>query len=290
MRIPQGAGVRGGLIAGALAALLLAGCGGQNGRGTAPEGAPQRIICATPAVTEIVYALGCGDRIVGVSEFADWPPEAAQKPVIGGALAPNREKILALKPDWILAQGRSEVLGSFAKAQGIGFASLPLDTLADLRAMITGFAAALGVEDRGRKLLADMDAAFAAIPVSGTTPVFLALGHVPGDFSGLMTSGPGTFLSEIVEKAGGSNVFADVKALWPKISQETLIRRAPAVILDFQTAPADAARRAALTADWEKLGFEPGQVRILEEDYLLKPGPRAARSAARMAAALAGKP
>ena len=289
MRIPQGAGVRGGLIVWALA-VFLAGCGGKSGGRIAPETVPQRVICATPAVTEIVYALGCGDRIVGVSEFADWPPEAAQKPRIGGALAPNREKILVLKPDLILSQGQSELLGSYAKAQGIGFASLPLDTLGDLRAMIAGFAAALGVKDRGLELLAEMDADFAAIYVAGTTPVFLALGHVPGDLSGLMTSGPGTFLSEIVAKAGGSNVFSDVNILWPKISQETLIRRAPAVILDFQTAPADEDRRGALVADWEKLGFRAGQVRILTEDYLLKPGPRAAQSAARIAAAISGQP
>ena len=85
-------------------------------------------------------------------------------------------------------------------------------------------------------------------------------------------------------------MFADVNALWPKVSQETLIRRQPAVILDFQAAPADAARRAALLADWEKLGFGAGQVRILEEDYLLKPGPRAAQAAARIADAICAQP
>ncbi len=282
MRIPQGAGVRGRLIW--LAALALAGCGGPAGR--APAETAQRVICASPAVAEIVFALGCGARVVGVSEFSDWPPEAAAKPSIGGALTPNRERILALEPDLILAQGRADALAEFARPRGIAFRSLPLDTVADVRAAIAGFAQALGVEDDGRRLLEKMDADFAALPAGGPVPVFLALGHAPGDFSGLMTAGPGTFLSEIAAQAGGRNVFADVAALWPEVSRETLIRRQPAVILDFQAAPVDAARRAVLMADWEKLGFKAGQVRILEEDYLLMPGPRMAKAAARLAAAI----
>ena len=288
MRISQGTGVHRGLIGIAVAVAWLAGCGGPKERATESSG--KRIVCASPAVAEIVFALGCGDRVVGVSEFTDWPPEAAAKPSIGGALSPNRERILALEPDLILAQGQSEALGAFAQARGIGFRTFPLDTLADLRAAISGFAEFLGVPARGRDLLENMDADFAALPVREPATVFIALGHAPGDLSGLMTSGPGTFLSEIVAQAGGSNVFADVDILWPKISQETLIRRKPAVILDFQSVAADETRRAALAADWEKLGFRADQVRVLDEDYLLKPGPRAAQSAARLAAAIGGNP
>ena len=284
MRISQGTGVHRGLIGIAVAVAWLAGCGGPTERATESSG--KRIVCASPAVAEIVFALGCGDRVVGVSEFTDWPPEAAAKPSIGGALSPNRERILALEPDLILAQGQSEALGAFAQARGIGFRTFPLDTLADLRAAISGFAEFLGVPARGRDLLEKMDADFAALPVREPATVFIALGHVPGDLSGLMTSGPGTFLSEIVAQAGGRNVFADVAVLWPKISQETLIRRKPAVLLDFQSTAVDASRRAALIADWEKLGFRADQVRVLDDDFLLKPGPRAAQSAAVVARAL----
>ena len=284
MRIPQGTRVRRGLIAVALLALALAGCG-RRGTESAPV-APsvlRRVVCASPAVAEIVFALGCGDRVVGVSEFTDWPPEAAAKPSIGGALSPNRERILALAPDGILAQGQATALETFARAQGLGFRTVPLDTLSDLRAAIAAFAEILGVPDRGRELLERLDADFAALPAREPVSVFIALGHAPGDFAGLMTAGPGTFLSELVALAGGSNVFADVATLWPKVSQESLVRRQPAFILDVQSVPADAARRAALVADWEKRGFRTDQVRILDEDFLLKPGPRAAQAAARIA-------
>ena len=286
MRISQGTGVHRGLIGLAVAVFALAGCG-PNGREAESSG--KRVVCASPAVAEIVFALGAGDRVVGVSEFTDWPPEAAAKPSIGGALSPNRERILALEPDLILAQGKSETLGAFAQARGIGFRTFPLDTLADLRAAIAGFAESLGVPARGRDLLEKMDADFAALPVREPATVFIALGHAPGDLAGLMTAGPGTFLSEIVAQAGGSNVFADVQLLWPTVSLETLVRRKPALILDFQSVAADETRRAALIADWTQLGFRTDQVRILDEDFLLKPGPRAARSAARIAAAISGE-
>jgi iron complex transport system substrate-binding protein len=272
----------------ALAVFALAGCGGKAPRAVGPSSSTGRVVCGTPAVAEIVFALGCGERVVGVSEFTEWPPEAVAKPQIGGALNPSRESILRLKPDLILSQGKSEALGSFARTQGIEFRSLPLDTLDDLHTAIAGFAVILGVPEQGRALLTEMETGFAAIPSCGSVPVFIALGHAPGDLSGLMTSGPGTFLDQIVAKAGGSNLFADVQVLWPKISQETLIRRKPQIILDFQTLAVDETRQAALLADWQRLGFQTNQIRILDEGHLLKPGPRAAQSAARIAEALCG--
>ncbi|NCD22419.1 MAG: cobalamin-binding protein [Spartobacteria bacterium] len=290
MRIPQGTRVHRGLIAVAWLALALAGCGrsGTDGAPVAPP-ALRRVVCASPAVAEIVFALGCGDRVVGVSEFTDWPPEAAARPTIGSAFAPNRERVLALAPDVVLTQGQSVALETFARTQGIGFRTVPLDTLADLRAAIAAFAEIFGVPDRGRELLEQMEADFAELPAREPISVFIALGHAPGDLAGLMTAGPGTFLSEIVALAGGRNVFADVATLWPKISQESLVRRQPALVLDVQSMPADDARRAALAADWEKLGFRADQVRIVDEDVLLKPGPRAAQAAARVATALDGE-
>lgn len=271
----------------AVAVLLLAGCGEKSEREPEPRPA-QRVICGTPAVAEIVFALGCGDRVAGVSEFTDWPPEAVEKPRIGSALSPNRERILRLEPDLILSQGQSEVLASFARSQGLAFRTLPLDTLDDLREAIVRFAEVLGVPERGAAQVAQLEREFAVIPPCGTVPVFLALGHAPGDLSGLMTSGAGTFLDGVLAQAGGSNIFADVRVGWPKISQESLIQRKPEILLDFQSGPLDDARRAALIADWERLGFQAGQIRILTEDFLLKPGPRLGQAAARLAAAICG--
>lgn len=251
-----------------------------------PPSSPQRVICASPAVAEIVFALGAGAQVVGVTDFTTWPPEAAAKPSIGGALSPNRERFLALQPDLILAQGKAETLTDLARQHRLAIITLPLDSLADLHAAIMSFSAALGTEARGAALLRDMQAAVDAYARPDPIPVFIALGHAPGDLAGLMTAGPGAFLHEIVELAGGRNIFADVSLPWPHISSEALIRRAPALLLDFQTPPLPPHRRQALIADWVHLGFRADQVRILEEDYLLRPGPRAAQALTRIAHAL----
>ena len=196
--------------------------------------------------------------------------------------------MLRLEPDLVLSQGQSEALAGFARSQGLAFRTLPLDTLDDLRAAIVGFAEVLGVPERGAAQVAQLEQEFAAVSRCGPVRVFLALGHSPGDLSGLMTSGAGTFLDGVLAQAGGSNIFADVAVGWPKISQESLIQRKPEILLDFQSGPLDDARRAALIADWERLGFQAGQIRILTEDFLLKPGPRLGQAAARLAAAICG--
>jgi len=263
--------------------LWLAGCRGGEDAAVPFPAEPSRIVCASPAVAEIVFALGAGDRVAAVADFTDWPPEAAEKPRIGGALSPSRERILALQADLILSQGRSEALAALAREHRIAFFSLPLDTLSDVRAAIAGFAARLNAEERGRRLLREFDAGLAALPRREPVPVLIALGHSPGDLSGLMTTGAGTFLHDIVELAGGRNVFKDVPLPWPRISRESLLRRAPALVLDIQAVALDDTRRAALAADWQRLGFAPAQVRILEEDFLLRPGPRAPLAAARIA-------
>jgi iron complex transport system substrate-binding protein len=263
--------------------LWLAGCRGGEDAAVPFPAEPSRIVCASPAVAEIVFALGAGDRVAAVADFTDWPPEAAEKPRIGGALSPSRERILALQADLILSQGRSEALAALAREHRIAFFSLPLDTLSDVRAAIAGFAARLNAEERGRRLLREFDAGLAALPRREPVPVLIALGHSPGDLSGLMTTGAGTFLHDIVELAGGRNVFKDVPLPWPRISRESLLRRAPALVLDLQAVALDDTRRTALAADWQRLGFAPAQVRILEEDFLLRPGPRAPLAAARIA-------
>jgi len=271
-----------------LALVLLGGASCGRAPSPMPAGDASRVICGTPAVAEIVFALGCGDQVVGVSAFTDWPPEAAAKPLIGGALSPNRERILKLEPTLILSQGKAETLGSWARAQQIPFVAVPLDTLDELQAAIGTFASALGVEERGETLWKELEEGCAACSAGESVPVFIAIGHAPGDLSALMTSGPGTFLDELVARAGGQNLFADVKMDWPSISTESLIRRAPSILLDFQPFPMEADQVAALVADWEKLGFRADQVRLLDEAVFLRPGPRAVQSVPLLAEAIRG--
>jgi iron complex transport system substrate-binding protein len=234
----------------------------------------------------MVFALGAQERVVGVSAFSEFPPAIQAKPVFGSALEPNRERLLRLKPDLILAQGKSAALAEFAQAHGMAFLSYPLDSVADIRAAIRGIADVLGAEAEAARLLRELEEALAAPAPETAVPVFIALGHSPGDFSALMTAGPGTFLDEWVTLAGGSNIFSDVAAPWPPISLEVLIRRNPVVILDLQHAPPSVAEQQALRADWERMGFGKERIRLLSEAALLRPGVRMAKALQALRAAL----
>ena len=269
-----------------LVLLAWTGCG-SKAQYSSSDG-PARVICGTPAVAEIVFALGCGDQVVGVSAFTDWPLEAATKPQIGGALSPNRERILKLEPGLILSQGKAEALGNWAQSKQIPFVTVPLDTLGDLHEAICTYASALGVEERGTRLWAELEGGWTSTFFNEPVSVFMAIGHAPGNLSGLMTTGPGTFLDELISRAGGRNVFADVRVDWPAISQESLIRRAPVILLDFQPFPMEPDQAAALVVDWEKIGFQANQVRLLDEAVFLRPGPRAVRSVSLLADAICG--
>ncbi|MBN1558439.1 MAG: ABC transporter substrate-binding protein [Lentisphaerae bacterium] len=280
-------------MAGKTLFLVLCTAGAAVRAGTAEPGAPQRVICGSPAVTEIVFALGCGARVAGVSGHATYPPEAAQKPRIGGWIDPNREQLLLLKPDLILSQGRHERLAAFAEAYGMRFHGVTLDTLDDVLAAVRSIARVLGVAARGAALAdrmrAELEAVRARVADAPPEPVALVFGRVPGDLTGLTTVGPGTFLDGLLEIAGGRNVFGDATGAYPRVSKEALLERKPRVILEV--APGvSRARRERLRADWRALdgvpAVEQGRIHYMTNDFLLVPGPRLGRSAAVLAAAI----
>ncbi len=267
-----------------LCVFLLLGCTGCARKATLRPATPppQRIICGSPAVTEIVFALGCGDRVVGVSDYTAFPPEAQQKTRIGGIVNPNRERLLAVRPDCIVTQGKHDALSAFADTYGLQFQGVKLDTLADLYASIRAIATLLAVTERGEHLETELRTALSVITEhSAAQPpkrVLLLFGRTPGDLTGLNTVGANTFLNEIVTLAGGTNIFADATGLYPNVSKEALLVRQPEVVLELHPDGLADATRAQLTADWAALAQTPAiqqaKLHYLTNDFLLIPGPR----------------
>jgi iron complex transport system substrate-binding protein len=252
------------------------------------DGGPQRVVCGSPAVTEIVFALGCGARVVGVSEYSTFPPEAIAKPCIGAFLNPNRERLLSLKPDCLITQGQHDALATFAKAYGIRFKSVKLENLADLYETITDVASLLDVKEQGRRLQEDIRQALQDVSRhhSGRKAkrVFLLFGRTPGEMTGLGTVGPGTFLDEVLRLAGGINLFADAKGAYPQVSKESLLIRKPEVILELYPEGLSEALRTRLEADWKAFPDIPAvaqsRIHYLTNDFILIPGPRVGQIAA----------
>jgi iron complex transport system substrate-binding protein len=255
--------------------------GGARNSG-APAGMPRRIVCGSPAVAEIVFALGCGDRVVGVSAYTVYPPEAKKKESIGGYVNPNRERLLRMKPDLIISQGQHERLAAFADAYGIRFLAVKLDALKDIYAAVSSIAEALSVTRRGETLNADIRRALgvagAAAAHAPPARVVLLFSRTPGSLSGLSAVGPGTFLDDIIRIAGGTNIFADAAGFYPQVSKESLLVRKPDVILEVNPGALDAKTIASLRADWQAFADLPavrnGRIHTLTNDYVLIPGPR----------------
>jgi iron complex transport system substrate-binding protein len=193
--------------------------------------APQRIVSLAPSITENLFALGVGDRVVGVTSWCDYPAETKERTVIGDALNLNLEVLLSLEPDLVVAdatlvQGHMETL----KAFGIPTFVIAPSTIADIQESLIELGKAVGAEERGRELAAAMAARLEELTEraqrSFRPRVWLETWNDP-----LMTVGPGSFLHELIELAGGENIARDADTPWPIFSEELVIERDPQVII-----------------------------------------------------------
>ncbi len=242
----------------------------------------KRIICASPSVTEIVFSLGLGDRVVGVSHFTIFPPEAKEKTSIGGFINPSKERITALRPDLIITQGKHGSLAELCKKLHIPFLSLEIEKIKDINRAVLKLGNILGAASEAQNLSQKIKKEISALSSQAKSlpkkRVFLCLSHNPGDLTGLMTTGKGTFLNEIIEMAGGINIFADLKNRYPRISKESLIMRRPDIIIEIYAKGLNFNQQQLLRKDWDRLAVLPAvqssRIHFLTDDYLLIPGVR----------------
>jgi iron complex transport system substrate-binding protein len=239
---------------------------------------PRRIVSLAPSLTETLFALGLGGRVVGVDDYSVWPAAAAAKARIGGLFNPNLEKIVSLRPDLaVLLPSEHDVA---AKLRGLGVDSLivPGETLADVERSFVAIARRCGVAPAGERLAAAWREELAPRPVPGALTVMLSVGRQPGRLTGILAAARGTFLDELLARLGGVNVFGDAATRYPQVGLEEVVARAPQVILELRSDPAPPALAAALVHDWRQLPTVPalreGRIFVIAGDYVLVPGPR----------------
>lgn len=253
---------------------------------------PRRIICMAPNIAETVFALGAGERVVGVSEYTVYPPEAAARPTVGALFNPDLERIAALKPDLIIVQQKHEKVEAFSAKLGIPVMVVHMTRLASILDGIRALGARLDCSARAEELCAEIVAQVAAVRKRSEgkdrVKVFVCLERTPGSLKGLFTVGAESFLSEMIEAAGGKNVFDDVPRDYPQVSAEALVARAPEVIVE--TAPSQHLSEAEMrqrVEDWQAMPTLPavrqGCIYFLTDDYIVVPGPRVGRIAERFA-------
>jgi iron complex transport system substrate-binding protein len=241
------------------------------GRTVIIDGIPERIISLAPSNTEILFALGLGDKVVGVTDWCDYPPEALEKEKVGAYDTPNIEKIAALNPDLILAAHGLplDIIDALENLEltvfGIKTTDLD-DLLNDIRTVgnITGEEAAANV------LTSEMESRIAAVTdqtegLEQRPKVFYIVWHDP-----LFTVGSETFIHELIEKAGGVNIFGDLSG-YPVVSIEEVLPRDPEVIItsvwSFEWA-LNATELASTNASQE------GRIFTCDDDLVQRPAPR----------------
>jgi iron complex transport system substrate-binding protein len=193
---------------------------------------PQRIVSLSPSHTEILFALGLGDRVVGVCEYSDFPAEAANKPSVGSYNAPNLEQIVALEPDLVLASEEHETETDALAARGITVVALNPKTVADVMAKITLVGQITGQDAEAAAVTGDMQKRIDAVTAktknltAGDKPrVFVVIWHDP-----VWTVGAHTFHDELIQMAGGVNVAGNMEG-YTAISMEDVLAANPQVII-----------------------------------------------------------
>jgi iron complex transport system substrate-binding protein len=232
----------------------------------------QRIVSLAPHTTELLFAVGAGARIVGVGEFSDYPPQARSIPLIGSSSALDLERILALKPDLVVAWGSGNLAPQVAKLRGLGipvFDSEPrdfetvatnLERLGELAgAATTGKQVAAQFRSRLKQLTANY---------AGRAPVtvFYQVWRAP-----LMTLNDAHMVSTAIRLCGGQNIFGKLAPLVPTVSEEAVLQADPEVI--FAGSSADDPQ-----ANWQRYGrltaVRRGNIYKLNSDWMTRAGPR----------------
>lgn len=235
----------------------------------------------TPALTEILFALGVGERVVGVTDYCDYPPEAATRTHIGGYVNPSVETIISLHPDLALVSpaGGNREAGLAVRRAGVRLEVIPAETLSETYAAILRVAELCGVDERGRALVTSMQARIDATAARWRSePPVKTLFCV--QLEPLIAAGRGTLPAELLELAGGLNVVR--AARYPQVGIETVLSEAPEVILQSRMDVADSSGVRQARAYWARWPSLPAvrddRVFVFDATTALRPGPRVAEA------------
>lgn len=242
-------------------------------RASAAPGA-RRVVSLAPNLTEIVFAVGAGDRLVGVSEFSDFPPEAKSIPRVGGFDA-SAEKIASLSPDLVLANGDAGAAKGAAaalEAAGVPVLAVPAGSLDQVLAAIRTIGGRLGKAEQAGRVAGALDARRAAVRRSSASrkpaAILLVWPEPP------QAAGGGTFLDDVLTEAGARNLLAD-RPGWPVLSGEWLAT-APIEVTVIPDSPANRPvyDRAFASGQLSRGSVARSRVVRVDESVLTRPGPR----------------
>jgi iron complex transport system substrate-binding protein len=267
-------------VAVALSIVICAGC--KNKNSIDDSGVPARIISLAPSVTETMFALGLGDRLVGVTRYCLYPAEALEKAQVGGYTDPNYEAILSLHPDLVILLKEHEQVKDFLVANHIRFLAIDNHDITGIIASID----TLGVICGAAKAADSISSLIRnGMLRDNDTPqqhpkVLLGVGRESvgcGNVGEVWVAGKRSIYNEILEACGAENIIADTAFDYPTLTTEGIIRLQPDIIIEI-TNHIPGADLEKVKKDWEKLDMLPAvkndMIFFLTRDYVTVPGPR----------------
>jgi iron complex transport system substrate-binding protein len=238
---------------------------------------PNRIVSLSPATTEMLFAIGVGNRVVGVTTYCNYPPLTKNIPKVGGFINPSLENIVKLKPDLVVAM-RGNPLSLLQRLEKMGYPVFALnpksvsDVLKGMKKLgeLTGSKEAKRVVNGLRMRLEKIRKEVEKIPYEKRPKVIIELWDNP-----LIVFGKESIGDEVIELAGGRNI-TEGKIAYPQISLESLIEKQPdVIILAHMTKVKDPLKEVKRRANWDKLkAVREGKVYAIEADIIDRPGPR----------------
>ncbi|MDQ3211798.1 MAG: helical backbone metal receptor [Acidobacteriota bacterium] len=250
----------------------------QNPRG------PARIISLIPAVTEILFAIGAGPQVVAVSSFDNYPPEVEKLQRVGALIDPDVERILSLRPDLVIVYAsqsdlRAQLQRALIPTYVYSHAGLP-----DISATIRDVGTRVGRGAAATQVAASIEGRIHAVRrrVAGLArpSTLVVFEREPFTLRGIYASGGVGFIHDMLEAAGGTNIFADVKREAVQATTELILARGPAVVIELRSSVASEDVRLREVAAWTALGAVPavrtGRVYLFGDPRMTIAGPRVA--------------
>lgn len=251
------------------------------GRAVRVEGEPARIVSLAPSLTEMLFALGAGARVVGVTSYCDYPAGARRKTSVGDLLAPDIERIVSLRPDLVLISVEGNSQRTFAALEQLGvriFVSNPRD-VAGVFKSLRDIGTLIGQESRASALVDSLRRAEARL--RGGRPIRKPAVLMLLSLQPLMAAGGSTFINEVIMLAGGRNAAAALRGNYPTLNREILLRLDPDLILYPDDMGLDETQLDAGFPEWKRLGaMRQGAMYRIDADRFLRPGPRVFEAAA----------
>ncbi len=251
--------------------LLVVGCRPSDRQTVRPS---DRIVSLLPSFTELLFAIGAGDRVVGRTQWCDYPPAALSVPSVGDGLPPNVEAVMARQPDLVVLYnaGPNVTAAKQLERAGIQTVLIDLNRLEDLGPAARTLGRLTGRQEQAESLAIVLDSLAGRLPPPSTTSLAFVVWDNPP-----IIIGHGSYLDQLATQAGARNVFGDVAAPSAQVSLETIVARDPqwiAVLADSAVPPAFAKRR-----EWRAVrAVREGHFLLLPGSLFGRPGPRSGQA------------